>query len=259
MRYEILGSLRALSGNTVVTISARKMEIVLATLLIRADQVVSVEQLIEEVWGHAPPRRATAALYVYISQLRKLLSPAADGATALETRAPGYVMRIGDGELDFHAFQRRVGDGRGHFRAGRHDQARQAFQQALALWRGPVLSDLREGPIVNGFATWIEEVRLESVEMLNEANLELGRHRELVSELYGLVRAHPFHEAFYRQLMIALCRSERRAEALGVYQDARTVLNDELGIEPGPRLQRLQLDILNAAPPAGPGDMKAAV
>jgi DNA-binding SARP family transcriptional activator len=258
LRFEILGSLRVVNEGRVVTISARKMEIVLATLLIRTGQIVSVDQLIEEVWGQNPPRRATATLYVYISQLRKLLYSASGEAPGLETRAPGYLLRADDDALDLHRFQRLVNDGRAHSRAGRPDEARRLFEPALALWRGPVLADLRDGPIINGFATWLDEVRLEVIEMLNEANLELGRHRELVSALYGLVREHPFHEAFYRQLMIALCRSERRVDALRVFQNARTLLNQELGIEPGPRLQSVQREILNASECPG-FDLKAAV
>jgi len=247
LRFEILGSLRVVNEGKVLTISARKMEIVLATLLIRTGQIVSVDQLIEEVWGQTPPRRATATLYVYISQLRKLLYSTSWETQGLETRAPGYLLTADDDALDFHRFQNLVNDGRTHSRAGRHEQARRHFEPALALWRGPVLADLRDGPIINGFATWLDEVRLEVIEMLNEASLELGRHRELVSALYGLVREHPFHEAFYRQLMLALCRSERRADALVVFQNARAVLNQELGIEPGPRLQSLQREILDSS------------
>lgn len=258
MRFEILGSLRVVSQGRVVTISARKMEIVLATLLIRTGQIVSVDQLIEEVWGQNPPRRATATLYVYISQLRKSLCSTHGEALGLETRTPGYLLTVDEDALDLHRFQQLVNDGRMHSRAGRYDQARRFFEPALDLWRGPVLADLRDGPIINGFATWLDEVRLEVIEMLNDANLELGRHRELVSTLYTLVREYPFHEAFYRQLMIALCRSERRVDALRVFQNARTLLNQELGIEPGPRLQSVQQEILSASDCLD-FDLKAAV
>lgn len=258
MQFEILGSLRVVNESRVLTISARKMEIVLATLLIRAGQIVSVDQLIGEVWGEAPPRRATATLYVYISQLRKLLYSTSGEMPGLETRAPGYLLTADDDALDFHRFQRLVNDGRMHSRAGRHDQARRFFEPALALWRGPVLVDLRDGPIINGFATWLDEVRLEVSEVLNEAHLDIGRHRELVGALYGPVREHPFHEAFYRQLMLAVSRSERRADALRVFQDARAVLDGELGIEPGPRLQSVQREVFNESdrPDA---DLRAAV
>lgn len=244
MRFEILGSLRIVNGRSSVMIGAPKMETILAALLIRSDQVVSIDQLVTEVWGETPPHRATAALYVYISQLRKLLSPDSE-KMIIETRAPGYVIRSADTDIDFHGFMRLVGDGRTHFRADRYDQAGRYFEQALQLWRGPALCDLREGPIINGFGSWVDEVRLETIEMLNETDLALGRHRELVSRLYALAREHPFHETFYRQLMLALYRSERRADALRVYQNARKVLHSELGIEPGPPLQRLQRDILD--------------
>lgn len=242
MKYEVLGPLRVVRGEENLGLSARKMGIVLATLLIRADQVVSVEQLITEVWGGSPPRRVHAALYVYISQLRKLLG--AGGPSPIVTRAPGYVLRTGTDQLDLHVFQRLVGEGREHARHDRHEDARDAFEQALELWRGPALSELREGPIINGFAIWLDETRLECSELLVESSLRLGRHRELVSVLQRLIGEHPLHEAFYRQLMLALWRCERRADALAVYQAARTTLSRELGLEPGGQLRELQQSIL---------------
>jgi DNA-binding SARP family transcriptional activator len=223
----------------IVTVSARKVEIVLATLLIRANQVVSIEQLSTEIWGEHPPQRATAALYVYISQLRKLLSPATGGPGPIITRAPGYLLRFDRDELDLAVFESLVARGREFMREQRYEAARAEFERALAMWRGPVLSDLREGPIINGFAFWLEEIRLECNEMLVEAKLRLGRHRELVSVLRQLTAEHPLHEAFYRQLMLALDHSERRADALDVYAKARATLQRELGLEPGPHLREL--------------------
>ncbi len=242
MRYEVLGPLRVVKDGEVLGLSARKMEIVLAALLIRADQVVSVEQLITEVWGGSRPRRVHAALYVYISQLRKMLG--AGSPSPIVTRAPGYLLRTGTDEFDLHVFQRLADEGRAHARDGRHEEARAAFAAALGLWRGPALGELREGPIINGFAIWLEENRLECNELLVESSLRLGRHRELVSGLQRLIGEHPLHEAFYRQLMLALWRCERRADALTVYQTARTTLSRELGLEPGIRLRELQRSIL---------------
>ncbi|MEV5829039.1 AfsR/SARP family transcriptional regulator [Spirillospora sp. NPDC052242] len=230
-----------------LTVSARKMEIVLATLLTRAEQVVSIEQLVTELWGGSPPRRATAALYVYVSQLRKLLTGSTGRTGPISTRAPGYMLRTGADELDLHVFQRLMGEGRAALRSGDHPRAGRALETALGLWRGPALSELREGPIINGFAIWLEEMRLECNELLVEANLALGRHREMISVLRRMIADHPLHEAFYRQLMTALCRAERRADALVVYQNARATLNRELGLEPGRQLREMQHSILVSA------------
>lgn len=224
--------------------TAPKMEAILATLLIRTNQVVPIDEITTEIWGGSPPRRATAALYVYISQLRKLLTGSTGVTGPILTRAPGYVLRTAADELDLQVFQRLVGEGREAVRHGHYEQGRYTLDKALALWRGPALSDLRNGPIINGFAIWLDEIRLECNEMLMDANLRLGRHREQVSVLRRLIAEHPLHEAFYRQLMLALYRAERRADALAVYQDARTTLKRELGLEPGRRLRELQQSIL---------------
>lgn len=246
MRYEILGRLRVVDGADTLTISARKIEVVLATLLIRSGQVVPLDQLVTEIWNYNPPRRATDALYVYISQLRKLLTrPGGDGNPII-TRAPGYVLCPRTAELDFRSFQEYVNAGRAAAHGGRHEEAAAAFEGALALCRGPVLYELREGPIVSGFASWLEEVKLECTERLVESNLALGRHREMVGMLYSLVAEHPLHEPFYRQLMQALHRSERRADALKVYQMACRTLKEELGLEPARALRELQQRVLLA-------------
>jgi SARP family transcriptional regulator, regulator of embCAB operon len=246
MRFEILGPLRVIDRDEVLTISAEKMEVLLATLLIRSGQVVSLNQLITEIWSEAPPRRATDALYVYISQLRKLLDRARPAESAIVTVAPGYRIELGHDELDLTIFQRHVHEGRAAARDGRRQDAARYFGQALDLWRGPTLIELRNGPIVTGFVSWLEEMRLECTERLMHSNLELGRHRELVPELFSLTAEYPLHEAFYRQLMLALYRSERRGDALRVYRSARRVLQDELGLEPGRALGDLQQRILAA-------------
>ncbi|HEX2312220.1 MAG TPA: AfsR/SARP family transcriptional regulator [Thermomonospora sp.] len=246
MRFEILGPLRVTEDGENIVIRARKMEILLATLLIRTGQVVSLDQLVTEIWNHNPPRRATAALYVYVSQLRKLLHRPDRPGSVIITRAPGYVLCPAADELDLVVLQQLVNEGRDAARQGRHAAAAEAFGSALRLWRGPVLSELRDGPIVTGFVTWLEEVRLECTEKMVEAKLALGHHHELISFLYARIGEHPLHEAFYRQLMQALYRSERRADALHVYRTARQTLQEELGLEPGRALRDLQQRILVA-------------
>ncbi|MFF4116813.1 AfsR/SARP family transcriptional regulator [Streptomyces sp. NPDC001714] len=243
MRYEILGPLRVTDDEEVVTVSARKMQVLLAALLIRSGEIVSCEQLIAEIWGDEPPRQATAALYVYISQLRKTLERPG-GPRIIVTRAPGYVIAPREGELDLQTFQHLVNQGRAAARAQHHADAVAHFNVALDMWRGPAPVDISSGPIITGFTAWLDQMRLECTEKLVQANLELGLHDELIPLLFALIAEHPLHEAFYRQLMLALYRSERRADALQVYRSARTVLHRELGLEPGRGLRELHQGIL---------------
>jgi DNA-binding SARP family transcriptional activator len=246
VRYETLGSLRFRTGSRLSTVNARNMEVILATLLVRADETVSVPQLAYEVWGNDPPRRYLAAIHVYISQLRKMLAEPDRAENPIVTRSPGYVLRLGADRVDAEEFQRLTQSGREATRAGRLEEAAGLFEEALALWRGPALGDLRAGPIVDGFTTWAEEARLECVCAHVDAGLALGRHRELIGGLYSLVAEHPLHEGFHRQLMIALYRSERQSDALRVYRAARRTLSTELGIEPGRALREVHRAILLA-------------
>jgi DNA-binding SARP family transcriptional activator len=245
VRFELLGSLRVVDDDQISLISARKMEIVLSVLLIRANQVVTVEEFAAEVWGSRPPARSKAALYVYISQLRKFLTRPGH-EHAIVTRSPGYVYRKDADVLDVDCFQQLVERGRSYAFVGDHEQAVEQFRAALKLWRGPALLDLRNGPIVNGFANWLEEGRLECAELLISSLLALGQCHEPVRWLRSLVVDNPLHESFYHQLMIALYQSGRRAEALEVYQSARAVLSRELGLEPQRSLRELQRAILDA-------------
>jgi DNA-binding SARP family transcriptional activator len=247
VKYELLGPLRVVrEDGDIATIGAQKIETLLAVLLIRADQVVATDQLMTEIWNDRVPRRATAGIHVYVSQLRKFLSRCGAPGSPVVTRPPGYVLYSGDGELDHRSFLDLVDWGRDHAREGRHDQAAKCFENALAMWRGPVLGDLSHGPIVEGFVTWLTETRLECTEMLIDAQLELGRHRELVGRLYSLTAEHPLRESFARQLMLALYRSERQADALEVYRSVRQTIREELGLEPCRALQELQRGILTA-------------
>ncbi|MFK4106599.1 BTAD domain-containing putative transcriptional regulator [Streptomyces sp. NPDC019531] len=244
MRYEILGALRVVDDCGSRFISARKTGTLLAVLLIRANQVVPREQLITELWGDSPPRRVDAALHVYVSQLRKFLIRPGRPDSPIDTRAPGYLLRTGLDELDLDQFQRLVGDGRTHARAGRHQAVAASLEAALSLWRGPVLEGLRDGPVVSHFIAWLDELRLECWELLVSSYLALGRHHQLVSTLRALIIEHPLHEVFHCQLMLALYGCGRRAEALGVYSAVRKTLRAELGLEPSRPLQVLQQSIL---------------
>jgi SARP family transcriptional regulator, regulator of embCAB operon len=243
VRYEILGRLRVVDGENSYSITARKMAVALGVLLVRADQVVSVERLITEIWDERTPRRANAAVHVYISQLRKFLDTS-HATSTIDTLQPGYRLGLRDDELDLHRFQYLVGAGQRRARQNRHEEAVDLLDRALALWRGPALDGLGGGTVVDGFATWLEESRLECTETLVESKLRLGRHREVVGFLYGLAAENPLRETFCRQLMLALYRSERPADALRQYHSTRRTLTEELGLEPGRALRELYHAIL---------------
>lgn len=247
MRYELLGPLRVVGDDgEPAAIGARKIEMLLAALLIRSGQVVTTDELMTEMWGDRAPRRALAGIHVNVCQLRKFLARCGATTSPVVTRPPGYLLHDGDDELDYRSFLQSVGRGRDHTRAGRCEQASSCFQNALAMWRGPVLGGISHGPIVEGFVNWLTETRLECTEMLVDAQLELGRHRELVGRLYSLTAEHPLRESFSRQLMLALYRSERKADALNVYRSLRRTIHDELGLEPCRALQELEQGILAA-------------
>jgi DNA-binding SARP family transcriptional activator len=253
MRYEILGPVRVLDDQGAWSVGARKVETLLVALLIRADQTVGVEALVTEIWGDNAPRRAIGGLHVYVSQLRKLLTRSGRYPDPVVTRPSGYLLRLGSGELDLHTFLHRTELGRAHARAGRHQQAAAVCQAALALWRGPVLDDVRHGPIVGGFVTWLTEAYLECTETMVDAQLALGHHREMVGLLRSLTVEHPLRETFYRQLMLALHRSQRRADALLVYRSAQRKLEHELGNEPCRALQDLYFAIVRGGELIGAG------
>ncbi|MFF0579306.1 AfsR/SARP family transcriptional regulator [Streptosporangium saharense] len=246
MRYEILGPLQVVNEEGESYLTAPKIEVVLAMLLIRVDHIVSTEQLHREIWDDNPPRRAAASLHVYVSQLRKFLRRPGEPASPIVTRPAGYLLELRDDELDLVAFLDGVRRGQEYLRAGRCEYAVRATRAALDLWRGPVLNDLPCGPVMTGFATWINEEQLHCVELLTDAQLATGRHRELVGRLYALIVEHPLREAFYRQLMLALYRSDRQADALRVFDTARGVLRRELGVDPCRSLRELRQAILTA-------------
>jgi SARP family transcriptional regulator, regulator of embCAB operon len=246
VRYELLGNVRVVDPEGASTPGARKIELLLAALLARANRVVTGDQLMEEIWGARLPRRATAGLHVYISELRKFLRRPERPEGPIFTRSRGYMLSLGEDSLDSLEFMDLVDAGRGHLRAGRHEEAADAFERGLALWRGPVFDGVDGGPLVRSFCIRLNEARTECTELIVDTQLQLGRHRELVGLLYTLTDENPLHEAFHRQLMLALYRSERRADALKVYESARRALIDELGVEPCPQLRDLHVTILKA-------------
>jgi SARP family transcriptional regulator, regulator of embCAB operon len=252
MEYEILGQLRVSGEPGVCAPRARKIETLLAVLVAKANQVVTTEQLVLEIWDGSPPSRASATVHVYISQLRKMLRGDADGSGPIVTSSRGYSLLVADGELDADRFNRLCQQGRLLYRDRSYGAASEVFRQADALWRGPVFGGLIDTPIVNAYAALLEESRLECLEFLMETELLIGRHREIIGQLSALTKEHGLRETFYEYLMIALSRCNRRAEALEVFSVARKRLTQQLGIEPARSLKELQMSILS-------GDMCDAV
>ncbi|MET8690800.1 AfsR/SARP family transcriptional regulator [Streptomyces sp. NPDC004732] len=248
MRFRVLGPLevrRAADGHP-VTPGAAKVRGVLATLLVRAGEVVSVDTLVDELWGEHPPRTALTTLQVYISQLRKLLrqvEPESGGA-ALLTRAPGYLLQVDPAQLDLAAFQTLHHSGREALDRGEYAAAAALQRRALALWRGPLLPDTAHGAVLAAAAVRVHEVRIAALEQRMRAGLQLGHHKELLGELQVLAAELPLHEEFHAHLMVALYRAGRPADALDVFGRLRHTLVQELAIEPGLRLRRLQHRVL---------------
>ncbi len=240
MELRILGPLVAVDDDGVdIPLGGPRVRAVLAGLVLRPNTVVSTDSLVDAVWGESPPASAAGALQVHVHALRKAL-----GADRIVTQSPGYLLRLEPDELDATRFERAVEDGLRLLESGDRTRAATAFSTALAEWRGPALADLRYEPFAQREAERLEELRLVALERRLEADVELGRHAELVGELEALVAEHPLRERFRALLMLALYRSGRQADALGAYRDGRAVLVDELGIEPGAELRDLEQAIL---------------
>jgi DNA-binding SARP family transcriptional activator len=204
--------------------------------LAQANHVVSAERLLDELWGSDAPRSGQNALQYHVSQLRKTLAP----HNVIVTQEPGYLIRVRPDELDLLRFERL----RETACAADPEEAVNLLRKALALWRGPPLEDLAGEECLQGEIRRLEEVRLATIEQGIDCELTLGRHADVVLELEQLVREHPLREHLCAQLMLALYRSDRQAEALDVYRQLRRLLVDELGIEPSPSLQALEQAIL---------------
>jgi DNA-binding SARP family transcriptional activator/tetratricopeptide (TPR) repeat protein len=238
----VLGPLDVRLDDVSVELGGAKPRAILAMLALQAGRVVSVDQLVEAGWGAEAPLRAVNSVPVYISQLRKAL-----GASRIETRAPGYALNLDTGELDLSRFEDQVRAASIARGRGDHAAAASLLREALNLWRGPALADLVAEPFF-GEAARLEELRLVATEDRVEAELAMGAHQHLVGELEALVSAHPLRERLRAQVMLALYRSDRQAEALRAYQDLRRVLGEELGIEPSRELASLEEAMLLQRP-----------
>jgi DNA-binding SARP family transcriptional activator/class 3 adenylate cyclase/tetratricopeptide (TPR) repeat protein len=252
VEFRILGPLEVLDAQgRPLALGGPKQRALLAVLLLHAGQVVAVERLIDELWGQDPPDTAAHSLQVYVANLRKILEPhrprrAAGGV--LRTRAPGYLVDPDPEELDLVRFERLAAEGRVALAAGDPAGAARLLGEAEGLWRGPALADVTLAASGQGEVVRLEERRLAALEDRIEGELALGRHGELVGELQALVAAHPLRERLWGQLMVALYRSGRQADALAAYRQTRETLAEELGIDPSPALQELERAILAQDP-----------
>ncbi|WP_312873392.1 AfsR/SARP family transcriptional regulator [Kibdelosporangium persicum] len=240
-----------------ITPSAPKLRQVLSVLAVYANHVVRTEQLIEELWEDKPPPSVTTTLQTYIYQLRKLLGMDAShgigsyrrpvaGQPALHTLPSGYTLSLDSVSLDANLFEQQAMQGWAELEAGDVESALRTLDEALRLWRGPVLVDVSPGPVLQAEVLRLEELRKSALEHRIDAALRLGQHRQVLGELTALTAQQPTHEGFQGKLMLALYRSGRRSEALRVYQRTRRALASELGVDPSKDLQRLHCAMLAA-------------
>jgi len=239
LEFRLLGPVEAVVDGRPVALPAAKPRALLAVLLLDRNRVVSVGRLVEDLWGDEPPETATKALQGYVSQLRKAL-----GADRLLTKPPGYSLRVEDGELDLDRFEVLAREGRELLGSGESKAAAKRLAEALELWRGTPFAEFESEPFARDAGARLEDARLAALEERIEADLALGRHARLIPELEELVAREPLRERPRAQLMLALYRSGRQAEALDAFQQGRRVLVEELGIDPSPRLQQLHGAIL---------------
>jgi len=249
--FGLLGTLVVRDGTRDVPVSAPRQRVLLAALLLEAGRVVSLDALAEVLWDGRPPAGARGALHSGIQRLRSTLGPS--GADLVETRAPGYLIRVDSGDFDVREFSALAARGQAAAAAGTWAQAASLLREALRLWRGEPLADVPSQLLRDREAPAIKDQWLHALVTRIDADLHLGRHKEVLAELRQLVTAHPMQEQFHAQLMLSLYRGGRQADALAAYQDARRILADELAIDPGPELRLLHQRIL-----AGDGELVLA-
>ena len=239
MDFRLLGPLDAVGTDGSLPLGGPKQRALLAVLLLNANEVVSNDRLVDDLWGEQPPRTATAYLQNCISKLRRVLGP-----EAVATRPPGYVLRVDENAIDVRRFERLLREARPLPLAERA----LALRDALGLWQGPALADFAFEAFAQAEIARLEELRFGAVEDRIEAELGLGLHDALVGELEALAVRHPSRERLRELQMLALYRAGRQTDALRIYQDARVSLIEELGIEPGERLRALERMILDHDP-----------
>ena len=245
MEFRILGQVEVRDGERVLALHGSTERALLAYLLLHANEVVASDRLIDELWGAEPPTTVSTALHVYVSRLRKLLG--ANGSELL-TSKPGYVLRVDPDQVDLLRFERLVEEGRRSHMQGDPTTAARVLREALSLWRGPALTELSAAEWAQAEIARLEELRVAAIEDRVDADLDLGRHTEVVGELQSLVAKHPLRERLRAQLILALYRCGRHGDALQAYAEARRVFAEELGLEPSASLRRLEQAVLAQDP-----------
>src|ERR1700742_4374305 len=245
MEFRVLGPLEVLDGDRPLALGGRKPRALLARLLLEPNRTVSVEQLVDDLWGDGVPDSAVKMVHIHVSQLRKALP---DGV--LRTRPPGYALEVDPEAIDLVRFERLRDAGRAALDGGDPATAAARLREALALWRGMPLAEFAE-PFAATEAAHLEERGRVCLEDRVDAELALGRHDDLAGELEVLVGRPPLRERLRAQHMLALYRSGRHAEALAAYRDLRAVLDEELGIEPSPHMRELERRVLRHDPGLG--------
>ncbi|MFE0738839.1 BTAD domain-containing putative transcriptional regulator [Streptomyces sp. NPDC058855] len=231
---------------------APRIRQMLALLALQPRETVSIDSLVQELWADDAPPSALKIVHTHVSQARRLFTEEAvtsPGRDLLLTRAPGYLLQVNDDEVDVMSFESFIKRAQWEFAEGTPGRAADFLGRALALWRGPVLSDVAVGSTLAGWIARVEELRIRALELHVEVENHFGRYRELLPELRTLVNDYPLHEWFHGQLISALHRAGRRGEALEAYGNLYRLLKSELGLAPSPDLRRLQTEILNAAGP----------
>src|SRR6266545_4566910 len=238
MEFRILGPLEVGLDGPPFAARGRKPRALLALLVLHRNETVPADRLIDDLWGESPPATAANTLQVYVAQLRKLVED------RLVREGTGYRLRVEPSELDAERFERMAGEGASALASRSYAKASEQLLEALGIWRGPALVDVQYEPFARAEITRLEELRLVAIEDRLEAELGLGRDHEVVPELEALVSEYPVRERLRGLLMLALYRGGRQADALDTYREARRVLVDELGLEPGPELRELEQAIL---------------
>ena len=244
MEFRLLGPLEVWEDGRPLSLGGTKQRALLGILLLRANEVVSRDVLIDELWGDRPPASAAHSVEAYVSRLRKTLHADRAGEPILVTRPPGYMLRAGFEDVDLHRYERLLEEGRRALATHAPEHALEKLTEALSLWRGAPLGDLAFEPFAQVEVERLEELRLAGLEERIDAELGVGRNAALVPELQTLVAQHPLRERLRGQLMLALYRSGRQAEALQAYREARGYFVEELGLEPGPSLRTIEQAIL---------------
>ncbi|CAM5687106.1 AfsR/SARP family transcriptional regulator [Streptomyces aurantiogriseus] len=243
INFRILGPVRIGSAGRQLRPGGQRQQTLLALLLLEANRTVGMSAIIDAVWDERPPASATAQVRICVSSVRRALDEIGL-PDVIETRPAGYQLNVARDALDLHRFQDMVALGRARAKEGRLEEAVALLREALELWHGPVAAGL-ESTRVRNAAALAEEARLSAVEECLDHELALGRHHTIVGELRDHAAEHPFRERFIAQLMLALYRSGRQADALEVFRSARARFAGELGLEPGEGLRSLEAAILS--------------